>query len=806
MKAKHFLLLILAAAAMAAFLLAPRPAMADQCTGASNDNNVWWGGLGHDSFDSTYRSTFGAVTTSQGNVHIRFRTCQGDVTGVRLRVWNDRDNTESWYNLSWEYNDNSDPAIGPADFWGVDLPIPTTPTILYYFFEVTDGSDTDYYVDDDVKFYGGGWGEAVDNWDDTRSYQVTVYDPNFTTPSWMKNAVVYQIFPDRFRNGDTYNDPTTGGDWIYGDHAIEHASWTDPPCDPRASDGGDGTGPCEQDLWSVDFFGGDLAGITEKINSGYFTDLGVTALYLNPIFRSPSNHLYDTQDYLSIDPYFGDLPDFQNLISAANTKGIKVILDGVFNHTSSDSPYFDRYSRWDSSGNLTSPSGPDGDDDSGACESGSSAYYDWYFFPDQGNPGKDDGTVVYCANGAGDANQTYEAWYGYSSLPKLNNANSGVRNLIYSNGTSSVGPYWISQGASGWRLDVAGDIDPNPTSDPSNDFWEGFRSAVKGQNSNAVILGEEWGDASGWLLGGEWDSAMNYRLRSAILSWLADKSFSDNDSNSSSASGPISPISITQFDNRIRSIQEDYPPPAWYAMMNLLGSHDTNRILFLLKKSSDPESADMAKAKLKLATIFLFTYPGAPTIYYGDEVGLAPDGVWDGTTWQDDPYNRATYPWSDKGGSPDTDLYNHYKKLAAIRNSHAAYRTGGFETLLVDDTNHTYAYVRTVSGGAGLVILNRDTSAHTVTVDVHEYFNDGAVLADLLNGASYTVAGGNVSVPVNALWGAVFQPADPNAVVMSDLAARASLPPWSAVVATAVSAVGLFLVSLGVKSRANPRS
>ena len=375
--------------------------------------------------------------------------------------------------------------------------------------------------------------------------------------------------------------------------------------------------------------------------------------------RQPSNHKYDTADYMVIDPDFGTLADFQELTSKAETHGIKVILDGVFNHTSSDSTYFDRYSRYDAAGNLTS-AGVGTDDDSGACEAGSSSFYPWFYFPDIGTPGKDNGVTVYCNNGSGNAPQTYEAWYGYSSLPKLKANSTPVRQLIWSNGTSSVGPYWVSQGADGWRFDVGGDVDPGLTNDLSNDYWEGFRTAVRAVDSQTLTLGEEWGDSSAWLLGNEWDSVMNYRFRSALLSWLATGCtgngcsggvFQENDSNSASSSGAISTISPSLFNARLRSIAEDYPPMALQAMMNLEGSHDTNRVRFLLKKvNNDNDGA--AVQRMKEWWLFSFTYPGAPTLYYGDEIGLNHDGVWDSSTWQDDPYNRVPFPWPMQAAAP----------------------------------------------------------------------------------------------------------------------------------------------------------
>jgi glycosidase len=748
---------------------------------ASADCNIWWGEVWHDTFDSNYRSLTGP-TTPGNTVKLRLRVAQSDITSARVRVWDDRTNTETYYDMAWDGDFDTDPTT--YDWWFADVPVGDQPTILYYFFEINDAAgwctaDQDFYTDDDPKFYGGGQGAMRDSYDDMHSYQITVYDPAFDVPEWMQRGVVYQIFPDRFRDGDASNNPSAGR-FAYDrtNGAITRSqfggnnpsgNWNFTLCDPRGLssincsdvDGG---------FYGDNFYGGDLQGIIAKIEQGYFDNLGVSVLYLNPIFRSPSNHKYDTADYMTIDPDFGNLATFQALVAAAGNHGLKIILDGVFNHTSSDSTYFDYYSRYDASGALTSPDGPGSDDNSGACEAGSSTYYSWYYFPDTGNPG---GT---CYNGSGDAAQTYEAWYGYGSLPKLQANSTAVRNLIWANGLSSVGPYWVNQGARGWRFDVGGDVDPGLTNDPANDYWEGFRSAVRAVSSNVVTLGEEWGDASAWLLGNEWDSVMNYRFRSALLSWLftgcsgngcSGGAFEDNDSNSGSSSGPISYISPSQFNARLLSIWEDYPPAAFHAMMNLEGSHDTNRLRFLLRKiNNDSDSA--AVQRMKEWWLFAFTYPGAPTLYYGDEIGLNHDGVWSSGKWEDDPYNRVPFPWPDASGSSYSydataqaaDLQGFARHMASLRWSYRALQDGDVQHgLVIDDANKLYGYARTNGSQTALVALNRDGSAHNATfsgLNAAPYnLPDGTTLVDVLSGSTYSVSGGAVTVAVNSNWGVV---------------------------------------------------
>ena len=754
------------------------------CSGATTgDNNVYWAGLFHDSFSASFRSPIGPVNTGQGTVTLKFRTCQNDVGSASIRVWNDRTNVETVSSLTFDSNGTVS-GVGNVTYWKIDLAIPAQATILYYVFSATDGSATAYYRDDDPQFYGGGYGQAEASQATAynNSYQLTVYDAGYTVPSWMQRGMVYQIFPERFRDGNTANDPAAGRFFYGANSAIVRSGqtvWNATVCDPRGV-----ASPACADHYSDNFYGGDLAGITQKINDGYFDNLGVSVLYLNPIFRSPSNHKYDTADYLTIDPDFGTLADFQALAAAAQARGMKLILDGVFNHTASDSKYFDRYFRYDASGNVTSPNGVGADDNSGACEAGSSAFYSWYYFPDIGTPAKDNNVAVYCANGAGNANQTYEAWYGYSSLPKLQANSTAVRTLIWNNGLSSVGPYWTQQGADGWRFDVGGDVDCGLTCNGNNDYWEGFRAAVRNVGvtgkSDTLMLGEEWGDASAWLLGNEWDSVMNYRFRSALLSWLftgcsgngctGGTAFADNDSNTGSASGAISTISPSQFNARLRSIAEDYPPMALKAMMNLEGSHDTNRVRFLLKKVNN-DSDPAAVQRMKEWWLFAFTYPGAPTLYYGDEIGLNHDGVWASNKYEDDPYNRAPFPWPDASGSSYSDdsnastagLQAFARQMASIRWSYRALQDGDVQHgLVIDDANQVYGYARTNGSQTALIALNRSSAAHNVTftgLNAAPYnLADGAQLVNALTGdlsTVYTVSGGSVTISVTPTWGAV---------------------------------------------------
>jgi glycosidase len=742
--------------------------------GAAHDNDVFWDGLLHDSRNPTYRTPVGPVPAGTP-VTLRLRAFAGDLTGVSLRLYDDRTDTATVLPMRVVA---SDPAY---DYWAVTI-TPTQPTVLWYRFIVRDGADTDYYEDNHVVdgvyrgYNEGGPGRAYDESPDL-SFQLTVYDPTFQTPDWLKGAVVYQIFPDRFRNGDPANDVVSGTHFYYGNPTggITYTTWNAEVIDPR-----DPASPY-RNRWGEDFYGGDLQGVTEKLD--YLQSLGVTAIYLNPVFRSPSNHKYDTTTYEEVDPHLGGDEALADLLAAAEARGIRVILDGVFNHTSSDSVYFDRYSRYPTVG---------------AYESRSSPYYDWYTFPDW-----PDG---------------YLSWWGYDTLPVLRSSNPAVRTYFYS-GTGAIATRWVLSGTAGWRLDVGGDIDPGLTRDPGNDYWEGFRQAVKGANPDAVILGEEWGDATPWLLGREWDAVMNYRFRSAVLSFLRETRYEDNDNNPSSSGGVLAPITVSQLDAWLHSLAEDYPPEALAVMLNLAGSHDTNRVRFVLSHGQKSGGGDLSPNETdpyqKLLALLQFTLPGAPTVYYGDEVGVESPGRLYGGKYEDDPYNRVPFPWSDTPGhySARSGIAAFYALLGQTRAARPALCVGSFDTLLVDDAARVYAYgrklpaptqvglsgpladsrpaptdqtreasvrsqARSASGvpsGAGqastqvdawresaqrgrfqsasgpdaaLVLLNRSATPHTVVVDVRGYLGVGTVLTDVLSGGTpYTVsADGRITI------------------------------------------------------------
>jgi len=713
--------------------------------------DIAWDGLHHDTFHSDWRSPGGARPAAD-TVRLVIRACQGDLTAARLRVWNGRERTESWVELSAE-STGVDPVLGPVDLWATTLSLPAEPTVLYYFFEVEDGPDTKaWFVDDDPVFLGGGFGATTGEWDDSRSFQITVYEPTLTAPAWAEGAVVYQIFPDRFRNADPSNDPVDGAGFSYG-HTDVMLPWSASLDDvPRCVGADQERAAC--------YTGGDLAGITEQLDM--LEELGVDVLYLNPIFRSATNHRYDTLDYRVIDDELGDADDFTALVAAAEARDISLLLDGVFNHVSADSVYFDLYGRWNEAGELASPDGPGDWDGSGACESPDSPFRDWFTFPAVHAAGRtEDGETVLCADALGEPSSSYESWGTYFHIPKLAADRQPVRELVY-DAPDAAALHWLTAGARGWRLDVSGEVDPGRGHDSDNDFWEGFFDAVTTTDPDALIVGEVWHDASPWMVGGEWHATMNYRLRAAILDWLFDACipgngcpdgtwFEDNDSADWRESGRVDPIDNATLKLRLQAILEDTPPPLWHVQMNLLGSHDVSRLGWMLRMGSQGQAA-AALDKQRLAALFVYTWPGMPTVYYGDEVDLSPDSRWDGGVYQDDPYNRAPYPWADLGGAPDTALRDWYATLAELRHGRPALMRGDVAFVDVDGA---LAYRRTYEDDVVLVVLNRSEGAGEFEVPA-----DGAAMEDLLTGDRLVATDGLISLTVDGLAGRVLVPVE----------------------------------------------
>ncbi|HJQ26123.1 MAG TPA: alpha-amylase family glycosyl hydrolase [Blastocatellia bacterium] len=718
---------------------------------SSAPGTINFSGLRHDTFDDYYRSPFGAVPAGT-SVTVRFRTDHFDVDGVSVRVYTydpATDMTTGPVDYPMTFLENRTENSTLYDIWTRTLATPAAPAVLYYKFRITDGSTvafySDAYADDHDNLNQGGEGAASDS-EPFPAFQITVYNSSFTTPEWLHQANVYQIFPDRFRNGDATNDycragTTTGCPTFYGTQTpIAHTTWNEAIYDPRVP------GPYFNE-YGTQFFGGDLKGIQDKLD--YLQALGIDTLYLTPIFKARSNHRYDTDNYLEVDPALGGDAALAALTQEAERRGVRLIFDGVFNHSSSDSLYFDRYHRYNPP--------PDG-----GCESAASPYRSWYNFF---GSGPCDGS-------------NYEAWFGFDSLPAFKDDSPDVRNFFYRDTTDSVVKHWYARGASGWRFDVADNITHN--------WWHDFRPFAKSYKTDGPLVGEIWPDASQYLAGDQLDSVMNYRFRKNVVGFARGAAnWSDNDNNGNNTIVALTP---SQFDHALKSVREDYPPQATAAMLNLIDSHDTNRALYTLTEAGDSGLAQ-AKERLRLAALFQFTYIGAPMIYYGDEGALNAPSLANGANGpEDDPYNRAPYPWADETG--DANVYGpidnaqvaFYTTLAHLRKQHVALRDGAFATLLTGDTtpsstdNHTFAFARAGGGETAIVALNNGSTSDAASIPVAAYFADGTQLQDALAGTTYTVSGGAVSLTLAARSGAVLLPY-PALVDMTPPVAATSVSP-----------------------------
>ncbi len=729
------------------------PSVTVVSSGAQPDNNVEWDGVRHDSRNPLYRTPGGAVPAGTP-VTIRLRTFHNDVTSVRLRVYDLNASAQRFYDMAPAATDVACYQAGlddkTCDFWEVTLN-EASPNNLWYRFIVTDGSDTDYY-DDDTPALDGGLGGMTDDQED-HSWALMFYDPAFTVPEWAKDAVIYQIFPDRFRNGNPRNDPHTG-DSRYDDPVIA-LPWGELPegycrnysdaaanCPWRFDDTPPSWSPTKESPRGRDYYGGDLRGVISRLD--YLKNLGVTVIYFNPIFHAKSNHRYDTYDYFSIDPALGTLADFRRLVREAERRGIRVIVDSVFNHMSSDSPQFDRYGYYATLG---------------ACESAASPYRDWFRFrrPGPGEPSP-------CAPSTPGGDDTYYVgWFGFDSIPEIRKENPAVLNYFVT-GPNSVSRYWLHQGASGWRLDVMGDASFPP------DYWTTFRTVVRETRHDALIIGELWQKDSTLLRhlrGDTADTTMNYRLRDAIIGLLTPGPF---DSKGFADSGRQ--ITPSEFANRISSIREDYPDAAYLTLMNLVGSHDTERILWTLTPGAETRAdkefnaANLAngKQRLRIASLIQFTMPGAPTIYYGDEVGVTGD---------DDPDDRRTYPWAETGGNPDRSLLRHYSDLARIRHHYRSLHAGDLRFLLADDAAGTVAYARISGDDAAIVAINRSSQSRTVDIPVAGVIPDGTAFFP-----SYCVANDQLKDWLNVQNGTVRVTLNPmSAVLLTSYLADLTPPP-----------------------------
>jgi len=499
-----------------------------------------------------------------------------------------------------------------------------------------------------------------------------VYDGAYKTPDWLAGGILYQIFPDRFASSGKAkeNVPT--------DRTL-HENWLDQP---------DWKPNAQGIVTNSDFFGGDLKGIEEKLD--YLASLGVTCIYLNPIFESHSNHRYDTANYEKIDPLLGDEEDFRSLCAAAKERNIHVLLDGVFSHTGSDSIYFNREGRYG---------------DGGAYRSQSSPYYPWYSFRSWPND--------------------YECWWNFITLPNVREENPAYDNYI--NGEDGIIRHWLEAGASGWRLDVADEL--------PDCFIDDLRVAVKTEKPDGILLGEVWEDATTkfsygtrrrYLLGVQLDSVMNYPFAEAVTDFARNGV-------------------AESFESSVMTIIENYPKEALDVLMNHIGTHDTERAITKIageksdyrdrqwqsEHSLSEEEYKRGVKLLKLCTAIQYTLPGVPCVYYGDEAGM--EGY-------RDPFNRACYPW----GHEDENLIAWYRYLGLLRQEHGdILKDGGLRSVYAHNNVLSFErYVETEGGEDALFVAVNRSMENAVIPGLH------LDNAEFIFGAPYpNPAGGDFKLP-----------------------------------------------------------
>ena len=550
---------------------------------------------------------------------------------------------------------------------------------LVYYFEVTAGMISCIY---DVR-------GVVRDVNEHYHFQIV---PGFKTPDWAKGAVFYQIYVDRFYNGDPSNDVLTDEYCYIGEGTVKVDDWNKYPAQ----------------MGVREFYGGDLQGVLDKMD--YLQDLGIDAIYFNPLFVSPSNHKYDIQDYDHIDPHFGRIINdsgdvlqpgqqenrfatkyinrvsnrenleasnalFAEVVKEAHRRGIKVILDGVFNHCGSFNKWMDRERIYENAEGY----------EKGAFVSKESPYHNYFCF-------RDDYQWPY--------NETYDGWWGHNTIPKLNYENS--RELF--NYVLHIAKKWVSPpyNADGWRLDVAADLGYSP--EMNHRFWREFRQAVKTANPDAVILAEHYGSPKEWLQGGEWDTVMNYDAFMEPVTWFLTGMQKHSDDYRADLYG-----NAKSFWDAMKHHSADFPMQSLQTAMNELSNHDHSRFLTRTNhkvgrtNTLGPEAANegVNKAVFREAVIIQMTWPGAPTVYYGDEAGVC------GFT---DPDNRRTYPW----GQEDQELIRFHKEIIRIHRQNQEFLTGSLKHLA--EGYQIIGYGRFTKDAQSVILINNND--HEVTQDL----------------------------------------------------------------------------------------
>lgn len=595
----------------------------------------------HNSFNNMYRSPIGAIPQDT-EVTLKIRT-DGEFDSCRLRLWTHEDK-EKLFTMN-----KSD--VG----FQISIKFENIGICWYYFILTKNNKDIFYCC---KEGFTGGEGREVSFFDG--SFQITVYDKNLKTPHWFKNSIMYQIFPDRFNRRGIITKENMS--------RIIHTNWHEKPY------------YLETGSSNYDFFGGNFNGIKDKLK--YLKELGIDVIYLNPIFESSSNHRYDTGDYMKLDYLLGSEEEFKELLDCAKKVEINIILDGVFNHTGSDSKYFNKLGRYE---------------DIGAFQSIESLYYTWYKFRDFPNQ--------------------YDCWWGIDTLPNINKTDESFKDYIYKSDKSVINK-WMKLGVKGWRLDVADEL--------PNDFIEEFYSKVKKVDQEAVVIAEVWEDASNkrsygkmrkYVQGKQFDSIMNYPLRNLIIDFIANGHYEEGTVHRN--------IDANELTQRLLNLYNNYPREIFYSLMNFLSTHDTHRIMTIFEDSDNEktlnkkaqaeylpsrEQFNIGVKRLKIAWALIATFPGVPCIYYGDEIGL--EGY-------KDPFNRCTYPW----GNEDLELFEFFKKMNNIRKENKALVEGDFIPLYSKDD--VIAYERKLKEESLIFILNRNiVKAAIIPIDSkYNYFD-----------------------------------------------------------------------------------
>lgn len=721
----------------------------------ASDIQVETANIKYDTKDTAYKSVYGAIATEE-SVTFSIDT-GGDATKVMLYI---KGNGTQKEELVKEGG-----IEGGVQRWKSDEISFNKLGQYTYFFVISVGSSITVYGDDDGN-YGTGTTSTLT---ELKAYDLIVYQAGYETPDWMKDAVIYQIFPDRFFDGDVSNNTaqTSARGAVDYEYVTNWYTYPENPEQltlhpdeyPDTAYSGDGN-------WSNEIYGGDLKGITERID--YLKALGVNVIYLNPVFSSISSHRYDTSDYKVIDPILGTLGDFTELVEIAEANDMHIILDGVYNHVSDDSIYFDRYYKFLGTSEKIGAypywayvydyMAENEEATQDAAEAAAQTYFgenyditnfdyaEWFevYSDTDSYLTDDDGEIVCDSIGlrVGEPVYGYEGWWGYDSMPVIKATNGSeyqtgtfkeeiIGTDLTADADESVTQYWLSEGMNGWRLDVANEV--------SDETWQKFRESVKSLNEGEnVIIGEIWTDAVEYLLGDMYDSVMNYVFRGAVLNYTTSK---DADA--------------ADYIATLERLRERYPEEAFYAMMNLVGSHDTSRILSYLdgidddRNQKDVASAfptyeatsDLAKQKQYLVAFLQFTYAGAPTIYYGDEIGMVG---------ADDPDDRRGMTW----GQGNKEIVEWYAKLAKIRSNYPALRTGTVEAFDSED-KAIVSYVRRDTDDTMVVLANNTTAAKNVTVNLTDLGVTGTDFTDIVSGGTVEKTVDTITVSVPALSGVI---------------------------------------------------